>query len=115
MEKSLSQMTPAELRLLADKKEKESKVIKTAFLKHDLYNFDPDKVELLPQWYITKEQIEAQMSNIKMGISLILPKGTEFECYLVNGKESWFDTANYGIEDMPEDWAKQNLENFQIN
>jgi hypothetical protein len=37
---NVEQMTPQELRALADKKEQEDKVVRIGYLKCDLYNFE---------------------------------------------------------------------------
>ena len=124
-----NQMTPDELRALADEKEEQSKPIKKATLKHDLYRFDSDSgfpygtIRLaIPEkfkhhWLYTKEERDEILENFKSQINdcfkHTLDNGTEFLCFKYDGKEQWED-ADFGeIEGADNNWAKTHLTNIK--
>lgn len=115
-------MTPAELRALADLKEKENSIIKRATLKHDLYE-PPQEAGFggiryhnneMDHWLLTQHQKNAIIEEFSDQFELVLPKGTPFVAYMVSGNELWYDDVNFGCEDQSEEWARKNLENFVL-
>lgn len=109
-------MTPKELRDLADKIERENIVVKKGYLKMDLYNFHSDSYHCLSFkeswgdfWLYNKKQKEDFIQDFISRFDLVLPEGTEFVCYLVDGKETWYDNIKYGVEEVDEKWAKKYL------
>jgi hypothetical protein len=113
-------MTPAELRALADKKEKESKPVKEGFLKHDLYNFVSwgtrfDLVDAVNKglYFREEQEIDEVLDNLRCFKKRIMMKGTKFVCLVRDGRESWFDDIRYGVEDMNSEWANHHLENIR--
>ena len=111
--KNADAMTPAELRALAEEKENESRVVKTAVLKHDLYYVGEYEVRFdIPDCFLTDEGIENiknQVEQLKQ--SPIIPKGTVFSCYLSYGQESWCDALGE-VEGKDEYWAAKHLEDI---
>jgi hypothetical protein len=113
-------MTPQELRALADKLEKESKIAKKGYLKEDLYSFTSDQSYGMVFakswgrfWFLTKEEQNKIIKEFKNKFSLVLKKDTEFVCFIVDNEEKWFDNVNYGIEGVDQNWAKTYLTNVQ--
>jgi hypothetical protein len=114
-----STMTPQQLRELAKKKEQEEldKTVKKGYLKEDLYTLNNGEsiYELTTDdFYYGETQMIKEVKAFKDSFELVLEKGTEFDCYLYNGYETWSDNANYGVEDMDSEWAKRWLENITI-
>lgn len=113
-------MSPKELRELADKKEKENKPTKTGFLKEDLYYFESDSSNGLSFfqtwgifWLKTVEQMEYLKSLFSSRFKKVLPKGTQFLCYTIDGEDFWYDCINCGVEEMDNSWAEKYLENIK--
>lgn len=108
-------MTPAQLRELADKKEKESKPIKKGKLKFDLYNQKYVFIDVSDTsfWLYSTEEVQSKIDEFvekaKSNFKLVLKKDTEFVCYLRDGQECWYDNVNYGIEEMNEEFASKYL------
>lgn len=116
--KTLDQMTPDELRALANQKEKEdsNKIVKVGYLKEDLYHFI--KTGLLDvlnrtDWFLSKNKVEKIFLEIKSHFEIILKAGSKFDCYLEEGEESWYDSSNAGVECMSAKWATKYLENIE--
>lgn len=111
--KTLDQMTPSELRELANKKEKESKACRVGFLKHDLYYkahlMTDDDVFEFEYGVMTLSEVKKAIEDFKNKFELVLKKGTKFLSYMRNGEEYWFDCANHGLEDMSLKWANKHL------
>lgn len=104
--KSLEEMTPQELRELADKKEEDKyKPVKQAELKHDLYYV---KENMACDWLVTSERKDEIINDM---FTLVL-KGTEFECYTIDGIDNWYDIDGFDI-DKPADWVEEHLENIR--
>lgn len=102
-------MSAAELRALADQKDKEekdslNKVIKIGYLKRDLYQVD-DQVGGFDFDYgaATKKEIK---EITKLMFIKVLPAGTKVECFHYDGEDFWFDTVGY-IEEWPDWMAKK--------
>lgn len=108
-------MTPSQLRELANKKEREAKPFKTGKLKFDLYQKIYYSINLPNEefWLYSTEEVQKQidefMKKVKENFDLVLKKDTEFVCLLIEGKECWFDNVNYGVESMNEEWASKYL------
>lgn len=114
------QMTPDELRDLADAIEQESIVRKVGYLKEDLYNFSSDDSsgicfhqEWGDFWLKTKSERDALIAKFSSNFKKVLDKGTKFNCYFVDGKELWYDSVNYGVEEMSKEWAEKWLVDIQ--
>lgn len=123
-----NQMTPDELRALADEKEEQSKPIKKATLKHDLYRFDSDSgfpygtVRLaIPEkfknhWLYTKEErdeiLQFFKSQIEENFILTLEKDAKFLCFSYEGTEQWEDVEFNEVE-ADDNWAKTHLANIK--
>lgn len=129
-------LTKAEKELILKKRAEEeaNKPKKKGYLKHDLY--DSSRVggsieELLEKYRIfakkksyfhslddLKEFLEAQkhLLGVFSDLSEIQPtlqKGTEFDCYIADGEELWYDSVGYGIEEAPKSFAERHLENIE--
>lgn len=117
--KSISQYSPAELRKLADQMEEEDRPIKTATLKHDLYDIESQYsgsnrafyIEAV-DWYFDEKFKNKLLEDFKNSINIVLKKGTQFNCYLIAGREAWYD-ENSEIENMDSAWAGRHLENIR--
>lgn len=114
-----NQMTPKELRELANKKEKEDKPIKFGYLKCDLYAFQSTvgyngihfykmkNVEFLQ----SKEQKDELIKEFASRFIKVVSKGDRFECYLDDNIETWW--SEFGdVESMDSEWAEKYLENI---
>ncbi len=117
--KDANQMTPEELRALADQREFDivDKVIKTGELKHDLYYFDFKDVSSLAQdmeFWATKEELDIFIKDVmSLAPSLNLKKGDSFSCYHYSYEDMWFDDDGVGMEEMPNEWAEKHLINIK--
>lgn len=105
------------------RKEKEQSFSKkTGVLKHDLYfiAYKGDLFELLDnKWkYFTKDELQKFIDDISNSIfdSIVAKKGTLLESYY-DGEELWRSVETGSemgdIEDMNNQWAKENLENIK--
>lgn len=114
-------MTPTELRKLADQKEEENKVIKEGFLKEDLYSFSNSYAgdaglsfrKTDEDWLSRRVDRDRIIQEFINSFELVLPKGTRFVAFRYNGTIHWFDDINYGVEEADEDWAEKHLENIR--
>lgn len=96
-------MSPAELRALADKKEKESKVVKIGYAKENIYSFDFDRVNFdLKYIVLTATAADNYIKHIHKSLSqamrLIIPAETKFYAYKISDTLIWYDGINYGFE-----------------
>lgn len=115
-------MTPDELRELANKKERESQIVRRGVLKHDLYH--PPTVygfagicyynSKMGHWLLTEQQKNAAVEEFAESFKKVLPKGTPFIAFKVDGELCWYDDINYGCEDEPNEWAEEHLENIEV-
>jgi len=120
-------MSPAELRELADNIEKAGKPIKKAKLKHDLYEFvNPDRYQSkdddfcfdideasvgfgLEKFFLTKEETEKIQNEFKKCFKILCEKGAEFYCHKeIDGTKTWVDykdaiRAHSDFEDFEEE------------
>lgn len=114
--KSIKDMTPEELRKLADEKEDElNSVIKEGILKHDIYHHGIERItpSQYLDWNFTKDEFDQFINNISNHmLKLMIPKETRFICYNDCGIEFWTDDINFGIE-ADNDWAEKHLENIK--
>lgn len=124
--KTLDEMTPAELRKLADKKEElyPDKPVKEGFLKHDLYycrdgwdTFDPGEYAY---WVMTKKVRDEAIKKFADSFGITLSRGTRFECYTdCDGDyEMWYDCGgkrgrSLRVKEADGDWAKEHLEKIR--
>ena len=87
--RNVANMTAVELRALADEKEQEelnqNKIIKTGTLKDDLYSFNCRDFEYA---YHLKTDV-----NKICDLALVAKKGTEFFCWLNDGREIWAEES----------------------
>lgn len=117
--KKLEDMTPNELRKLADEKENEEWVeIKEGFLKEDIYSMNclndylkyNTKIDINFITETEKRKIERDFDQFEK----LLKKGTRFLCYDFKEEgQLWFDDVNCGIEEQSNDWAEKYLENIR--
>lgn len=118
-------LTKAEKELILKKREEEEnqKVKKTGVLKHDLFylesrypevRFPLDDLVSEYGWWFTKDQLLVVVEQIKDELfgALKAPRGTNFDCYIEDGEEIWYDSHGIGIEGYNSDWAKKNLINI---
>src|SRR5271157_2535122 len=85
----------AEEKALVDKLRKEKEDAKpkmVGYAKEDLYQLTPYECE---DWFASaserKEIIEDFSNNY---IEISAPAGTQFDCYIENGNEAWYDEAD---------------------
>lgn len=108
----INNMTPDELRALADKREKEEqfKVYKTGYAKENMYCADLyiDPVDLY-----TETELSDLLQEFEDSKECVIEKGALFECLMPHGKEEWFDTVGGYIEGEGEEWAEKYLENIK--
>ena len=107
-------------RIQKEKEESFSK--KSGVLKHDLYfiAYKGDLFDLLDnKWkYFTKDELQKFINDISNSIfnSIVAKKGTLLESYY-DGEELWRSVETGSetgdIEDMDNQWAKENLENIK--
>lgn len=111
-------MNSKQLRELADKMDEEDIVRKIGYLKEDYYSFDSDgngfvfSQPYTDFWLLTKKEKIKLINQFESKFELVLLKGTKFNCYVIDGKECWFDDVGYGVEMMNSKWAEKNLENI---
>lgn len=111
-------MTPQQLRELADRMEEEQKPIKTGRAKQAIYAWDgcnlelPDKFRRDQSYFFESEKSEIMHDlnkQVAESFCLIAAPGDLFYCYNFDGKELW---ANNEMEEGPE-WARKNLIDIQ--
>jgi hypothetical protein len=105
-------MTPQQLRELADKKEKESNIVATGRLKHDIFSWHApykgsNTYTVAEQWYLEHE-VKNIIKDFSDGFHTVLPAGTPFHCQIVDGEPNWFDDKGV-VEFMDDFWARENL------
>lgn len=118
--KNAEDMTPDELRALADQKEAgtKRKPVKRGVLKHDLYFIDSnaqrDIDELFGSYTLTWDDMHTAIKDVT-DHAPVLCSGSEFLCYLVHGIEKWWDNEDevaQGIECEDSNWAEEHLEDI---
>ena len=116
--KNVDEMSPKELRALADQKE-QNLPVKEGFLKHNLYYLEDVNEYFYYDDYdfglVTDEQKTQVIKNLKPNFKLVIPKGTRFECVIINNTEIWCEdhVNNWGVRDASKTWAKEHLENIR--
>jgi hypothetical protein len=95
---------------------------KVGYLKMDLFSYDTDfgsggnglafyRESDNGLWLCDKEVMKTWVRQFKEHFKLEIPKGIKFVCFIdKDGKESWFDDENYGMEDRSRGWAETFLE-----
>lgn len=96
------------------------KVKRVGYLNRDLYQYDvanacslsfrADSDKLF--WLCDEKQKKKWKKKFNEHFKLVLKKGTQFVCFIWNGKENWYDNVDYGIECMDDKWALEYLENI---
>lgn len=107
--KTIEEMTPKELRELADQKEREDymKIYKTAELKHTLYEVDGGWLfEIKSKYQFTENDVDKIKKNL---FSIALERGTKFYKY----QDGWGDHKAGFIETAGDGWAEENLINIR--
>lgn len=117
---NIHNMTPAQLRALADQKEQENhQPTHVGYLKHDLYesHFDENvnlTCGLKGFWLYNQREMEMARrklsKKIKESFKLVLHAGTRFDRYFIDGCAAWTDSENFGVQEMCDDWAHEYLE-----
>ncbi len=115
----INSLTPQQLRDLADKKEVENRVVKSGYLKTDLYNFDSNSIDGLfftkswgDFWLKSNDEKLRLIQEFDSRFKKVLDKGTKFICFNRDGKEHWSDNINYGLDGLSGEWAEKYLENI---
>jgi hypothetical protein len=104
----------------------ESKPKKTAVSKHDLFylscgsygnRFDfSDSLRLRNyDWFVGKKLLLDVVEEIKQKLldTFVIPKGTQFICYIEDGEERWYGKDNRHMGQMDSKWAAENLINIK--
>lgn len=102
-------MTPEELRALANLKEQEQeqfRITKIGYLKCDLYTYVPQP----ERWFCTLEEKEEWCRD---SFTLLYPKGSQFLCTIYEGEESWVYDKDPDGDDWDTLWAEKFLENIE--
>lgn len=136
--KRIEEMTPQELRDIADKKEREAhfnaidanikvlsdkrEPIKQGFLKHDMYKVIDNNITVHDAGLkeCRSNDFELVTSECKQKIvdlfdeqfKLALPHGTRFVCFIEHEQERWYDQGSGYVKGGSIYWAEQHLENF---
>jgi len=83
----------------------------TATLIEDLFYLN-ERIAIDPVFY-SKSKKENIIENIQYNFQLACKAGAIFDCYIEeDGRQSWYDRV-FGVEAMPEAWAKIHLTNFK--
>lgn len=122
MNKKIEDMTPAELRKLADEKEQQeiNRIIKVGYAKEDIYSLPVEGSGRLtltldtPYWFGTKDVVEELINNLRNESKVIIPKGHKFECFRGHCGEDVWDSVNSELENMEDAFAKEFLENITV-
>lgn len=99
-----------------------NKVYKIGYLKEDLFNYhspDSHQISFNESWgeffLKTQDEIDFLINKFKSNFYKVLPKGTEFVCFLnQKNEEIWYDNVNYGIEIKDKDLAYRYIENVKF-
>lgn len=114
--KNADEMSPQELRELADQKEQSqiNKVIKIGFLKEDLwtppYTYGKDDADTEEYIHIINTDAKNKMIQGYIDSFDPLSKGSKFTCVLTKYGPVWYDKDGEEYED---DFAERYLENIQ--
>lgn len=120
MKKKIVLSKEEEAIILKRREEEESKnPIKVGYAKHNLYwqsdgthEYEEDFAEEENSLYFSKEEVDRRVNSFKGSFVKCASKGAKFDCYDQDGQELWYD-QEFGIEGMPDKWAKHNLTNIQ--
>jgi len=107
-------LTEEEKKIILNKRKEEESNLpkKRGILKHNLY-YNSHNIFGINNYLFTEKQKNDLINDFASNFTLV-PKGTEFICYLDEGDESWYDCADGCIEAADSDFAKQNLEKIEI-
>jgi hypothetical protein len=120
-------LTEEEKQLILEKRRKENELNfkKTGILKHDVYGlptngysqFAFDLRDIIEEHglFVPKEVVLGIVEQIKdelLSTEWLIPSGTKFESYMIDGKELWYD-QNEDVCDMDSTWASKNLKNIK--
>ena len=119
-------LTPEETELILSKRKEadENTPKKVGFLKADLFYIESRYPEIRHNiqdivkncgWWCTKEVMLDIIERIKFELlsGLAAKAGTQFDCYIVDGEELWYDSEGIGIEEMDAAWAARNLKDIK--
>ena len=119
-------LTPEETQLILSKRKEadENTPKKVGFLKVDLFYIESRYPEIRHDiqdivksygWWCTKETMLDIVERIKLELlnGLSAKAGTQFDCYIVDGEELWYDSEGIGIEEMDSECAKRNLRDIK--
>lgn len=120
-------LTKEEKELILKKREEEdnNKPKFTGEAKHDLYYLKSGRPEIIIDlssvvrdhgWVFSKKILDKIIVSVNAQINQSLIKVSDkadmFDCFIMGGDELWYDRKGY-IEESPETWARENLENIK--
>ncbi len=115
MKQKKLELTPEEENLILEKRKKEesNKARKIGFLKEDIYEYDPPLGKFGLWSFLSESGKNTEIKIFKSCFRKTLSAGSEFSCYVENGKDCWYDNNGCGYECLDSHWAKENLINIQ--
>lgn len=100
----------AEEKALVEKlrKEKEDRLPKmVGYAKEDLYQVNAYESE---NWFASASEREEMIADFSENyIEISAPAGSQFDCYIENGQEAWYDEADGLFAGMDAEWARKYL------
>lgn len=81
-------------------------------LKHNLYVAEKGTFEI-SNWLLSEDELNEEIQSFRESFEIKIPAGSKFVCFVDNCDQSWYDDVCAGIENMSEEWAKDNLENIK--
>lgn len=82
------------------------------FAKEDLYqvnNFDP------PNWFVSASEKKGMLEDFNTNyIELSVSAGNQFDCFIENECEAWYDTESGLFAGMDAGWARKYLKNIKL-
>lgn len=107
-------LSEKEKRVILESRKKEADKLPKmiGYTKEDLYQVNDYKREY---WFVSaserKEIIDDFVNNY---IELSVSAGTQFDCFIEDGKEAWYDTESGLFSNMSAEWAKKYLCNINL-
>ena len=121
----ITDLTQEEKELILEKRREEERIRwentpqRYGYLKKDMYTgFDfgyrGSYLNLPVPSIVSREKLQKLLIE-KLDTLILVPKGTKFAQYEIDGEKLWFDNENIGVESKHQDWANKHLENIHLS
>jgi alpha-L-arabinofuranosidase len=81
------------------------------FAKHNIYMVNDDCYQM-GNWWFSQSARDEVIQDFIEHFDLAAKKGSKFVCFIIDKRQSWYDDDGYGIDNMSDQWAQENLQDI---